>query len=418
MITDEEKRMFKDDLDLVMCKYSIDFPFWGVLSERVKYSLTKNGPIQTAGMTKDGHCIFNVDFVEKLRNENHYHKKLLFLVAHEISHFIFEHSPRMEDRNPLLWNCAADYAINLLLNLQFEDNQYIIKDALLDEKYKEMGAEQIYDLLLKDIDEQIKKLKIVDVREDGEGESDGGDGEGENGEIVEIRSRRVPLPSSEGKTQKQISEELTTHIKTAFSEAYTVAKNQGKLPSDFERAIVKILKPKVDWLRALRNKIRHGISRLEKRDITWTVPNRRFLNKSFIFPSNIGPDSPKICYAVDTSGSMSENDLSQAMGELDEIRKKFNAKVYVLDCDANVHNSKWLSVHDPLPILNGGGGTDFRPVFEHIYDKKLKPDYIVFFTDGYGDFGEDKGLPVLWVMTSDVKPPFGEVVHINVDFEG
>jgi predicted metal-dependent peptidase len=370
-------------------------------------------------MTSDGHCIFNIDFVEDMRKKHgdKFHKKLLFLVSHEISHFVFEHGDRVEDRDRYLFNVAADYAINLLLHYQFEkDNDYFIEGGCLDEKYKDLCAEQIYQLLLSDKDKTCKggdKI-IVDILGD-----PGDDGEGEDGEgDKEVRARRVPLPGREGKSKEQVSSELADHIRQAFTEAYAVAKSQGKLPADFERSIAKILKPKVDWLRALRNKMRYGVSRLEKRDVTWSIPNKRFLGRDYILPSNIGPESPKICYAVDTSGSMSQKDLEQAMGELEDIRKRFNAKVYVLDCDADVHSSRWITPFEPLPVLNGGGGTDFRPVFEHIQENRLKPDYVIFFTDGYGDFGDDPGLPVLWIMTSDVSPPFGETIRVNVPFDG
>lgn len=421
-ITDDQFRQFKDDLDTIMCKFSIAFPFWGVLAERCKFSLTKT-LVPTAGMTGDGHCFFNIDFVEGLKKkyQDKYHKKLLFLTVHEISHYVFEHMARREDRDPMLFNVAADYAVNLLLHYQFDrDNDYFIEGGMLDEKYKEMMAEQIYELLKnedKDAGEKGKEKIFVDILDgDGEGE---GEGEGEEGEGgMTVRDRRVPLPSKEGKSKEVAESEMADHIRRAFTEAYAVAKSQGKLPADFERAIAKILKPKVDWLRALRNKMRYGVSRLEKRDVTWSIPNKRFLGREYILPSNIGPESPKVCYAVDTSGSMSQKDLEQAMGELEDIRRRFNAKVYVLDCDADVHSSKWLNPHEPLPVLNGGGGTDFRPVFEHIQANRLKPDYVVFFTDGYGSFGDDPGLPVLWVMTSDVVPPFGEVVRVNVPFDG
>jgi predicted metal-dependent peptidase len=180
-----------------------------------------------------------------------------------------------------------------------------------------------------------------------------------------------------------------------------------------ERIINSHLKSKVDWVTALRQKMRFGTSRLEKKDVTWNFPNRRFLGGDFIFPSNIGPDSPKLAYAVDTSGSMSEEDLNNAIGELEDLRKKLNAKVYFLDCDAGVYSSRWISPFEPLPSLRGGGGTDFRPVFEHLKSNGIKPDYCVLFTDGYGEFGVDPKLDVLWVMTSDVKPPFGEVIRYN-----
>ena len=418
MISQDQIARFRDDLETIMCKYSIEFPFWGVLSERCKFSLVSSG-VPTAGMTSDGHCMFNVNFLEELRTKHKekYHKKLLFLTAHEVSHFAFEHGCRLGDRDQLMFNVAADYAINLLLSYQFDDKDYFIEGGMLDEQYKDMTAESIYEKLMQDPEnKQRKHSKVVmDILGDGDGD---GEGEGSDGETVTIRDRRVPMPSKEGKSDKQVESEIADHIVRALSEAFAVAKSQGKLPADFERAISRILKPKVDWLRALRSKMRFGMSRLERRDVDWLSPNRRFLGRDYILPSNCGPDSPKIAYAVDTSGSMSERDLEQAMSELEEIRKRFNAKVYVLDCDADVHSSGWLNPQQPLPMLNGGGGTDFRPVFEHLNKMRIKPDYCVFFTDGYGSFGEDEpNYPVLWVMTSDVKPPFGDLVQVNVPYE-
>jgi predicted metal-dependent peptidase len=136
-------------------------------------------------------------------------------------------------------------------------------------------------------------------------------------------------------------------------------------------------------------------------------------------PGNVGPETPKIVYAIDTSGSMSEKDLSQAISELEDIRKRFRAKVYFMDCDAQVHGSRWIQPYEALPKLAGGGGTDFIPVFDHLVANRIKPDYCVFFTDGYGSFPDSKPpFDTLWVMTSDVKPPFGEVVRVNVPYEG
>lgn len=418
-LTDDEVRDFKDDLGTILCKYSIDFPFWGVLSERCSFSLTRT-KIPTAGMDRFGNIVFNVDFCKELKDKygDKYHKKLLFLLSHEISHFVFEHCVRCEDRDPMLFNVACDYAINLLLHYQFEKNgDYFIEGGCLDEKYKEMTAEAIYELLKKDGKIKTKKIILDLSYDDGEGE-DSGEGDGEDGDTIVIRPRRVPLPDKQDKTKDQISNELKDHITRSLTEAFAVAKSQGKLPADFERAISKILKPKVDWLRALRQKLRFGVSRLEKRDITWSIPNKRFLGRDYILPSNVGPDSPKIAYAVDTSGSMSETDLQQAMGELEDIRRRYNAKVYVLDCDADVHSSGWIGPNQPLPKLNGGGGTDFKPVFDHLVEKRIKPDYCIFFTDGYGNFGDNpKQFPVLWIMTSDVKPPFGDVIQVNVPVE-
>jgi predicted metal-dependent peptidase len=415
-VTREEYNIFKQDIETVCYKFSLDFPFWGVLSERCSFSLTKH-LVPTAGITKTGHILFNVDFLSRIRQENPkvYGKKFLFLIAHEIAHFAFEHADRQGSRDAMLFNVAADFAINLLLNYQFEGNKdYFIEGGCLDEKYKDMSAEEIYELIKND--SKIKEDFGSGLGEDlmpGLSEEDVGEGG------VCVRERRVPLPDLRGKSPEQARQELSDWVGKATNEAFAVAKQQGKMPADFERAVSKWLKPKVDWLRALKQKMRFGISRTEKRDVTWSIPNRRFLGADYIFPSNVGPDKPKIVYAVDTSGSMSDTDLEQAIGELEDIRKKFGAKVYMIDCDANVHGSRWILPHEPLPKLKGGGGTDFCPVFDHLIENRIKPDYCVFFTDGYGSFPDNKPpFSTLWVMTSDVSPPFGEVVRVNVPYEG
>ena len=250
------------------------------------------------------------------------------------------------------------------------------------------------------------------------GQGDEGEFPGE-GDIVVIRGRRVPLPKkAPGKSPEQYRQEMKDYIRSAVSEAYTSAKSQGNMPAGMERVIIGHLKPKVNWLQALRQKLRMGCSRMASRDITWSIPNKRFLGREYVMPTNVGPDQPKIAFAIDTSGSMGAKDLQQAVSELEEIRKRFNAQVYFLDCDAGVYASRWISPYEKLPGLQGGGGTDFAPVFEHLIEKRIKPDYCVFFTDGYGNFGVDptQNFEVLWVLTNqEVKPPFGDVVRVDVD---
>lgn len=409
---------FDKDLKIVMVAFAREFPFWGVLSERCRFSVTTNKAVcDTACITPTGHIIFNLDFYEGLTT-----RQFLFLIAHELSHFIFEHAGRKGSRDHFLWNVATDYAINLMLKFQFDKSDFLIPGTLVDDKYEGWTAEKIYEDVVKNPPPQGKgKVYILDLSDDGEG-SDEGDGEGPGeGDVVVIRDRRVPLPKKgPGKSDEQHRQEIKDWIRSAICEGYACAKSQGSMPAGMERVIVGHLKPKVNWLQALRQRLRFGASRKASRDITWTVPNRRFLGASYIFPSNIGPDQPKIAFAIDTSGSMSEDDLKQAIAELEEIRRQFNAQVYFLDCDAGVYESRWIGPYEPLPALQGGGGTDFAPVFSHLIEKRIKPDYCVMFTDGYGNFGDDptSQFDVLWVITNQqVTPPFGDVVRVAVDNE-
>jgi len=405
---------FEKDLKVIMLAFAREFPFWGVLSERCRFSVTENeGICPTACITPTGHIIFNLSFYEKLTQ-----RQFLFLVAHELCHFIFEHSGRKGSRDHRLWNYATDYAINLMLKYQFERQEFLLNDMLIDDKYEGWTAERIYDELLKNPPKE-PRVYVMDLSGDLEGDEDG-DGPGD-GDIVVIRDRRVPLPKKgPGQSEEEHKQQVKDWIRSAICEGYATAKSQGSMPAGMERVIVGHLKPKVNWLQALRQRLRFGASRKASRDITWTVPNRRFLGASYIFPSSIGPDQPKIAFAIDTSGSMSEDDLKQAIAELEDIRKQFNAQVYFLDCDAGVYQSRWISPYEPLPALQGGGGTDFAPVFSHLIEKRIQPDYCVMFTDGYGNFGDDptQKFDVLWVITNQqVQPPFGDVIRVNVDNE-
>ena len=406
---------FEKKLNIVMLAFAREFPFWGVMSERCSFRLVsgKDHFCQTACIDKFGNMTFNLDFYEKLTD-----KQFLFLIAHEISHFIFEHLDRRGNRDPMVWNMATDYAINLMLKFQFEKPEFLIPDTHLDHKYEDMSAERIYDDLTKG---GLPKQKVFVLDLDDSGMDEGSGEQPGPGDTVIIRDRRVPLPERKpGQSAEQYKQEIKDYIKQAVCESYATAKSQGKMPAGMERVIVGHLKPKVNWLQALRQRLRFGVSRRQPRDTTWMQPNRRFLGASYVFPSTIGPDSPKIVFAVDTSGSMSEQDLKQAIGELEDIRKKFGAKVYFMDCDAGVYASRWLMPHEKLPLLQGGGGTDFAPVFHHLIEKRIKPDYCVFFTDGYGNFGDDptNQFKVLWVITNqEVQPPFGDVVRVNVDNE-
>jgi predicted metal-dependent peptidase len=85
----------------------------------------------------------------------------------------------------------------------------------------------------------------------------------------------------------------------------------------------------------------------------------------------------------------------------------------VITTDAEVHEV--VKVKDLKELLNkinfeGGGGTDFRDVFE----KVKKCNAMIFFTDGYATYPEDPPrYPVLWVLTKDnEKPPWGNVAYI------
>ena len=86
-----------------------------------------------------------------------------FVLCHEILHCVGDHMSRRGNRNPLLWNYACDYAINPILNVEIVNNQFEwptnsdgTRMGLYEAKYEGMKAEDIYDLLVEDAEQQKK----------------------------------------------------------------------------------------------------------------------------------------------------------------------------------------------------------------------------------------------------------------------
>jgi predicted metal-dependent peptidase len=367
-------------------------PFWALIAERLTISCSRNTP--TADITQNCYLRMNPDFVRSMST-----MQFAVLLAHEIGHVAFRHFHRRGSRDPFRWNVAGDYCINYLLGESF-GVKHLPTGGLYDRIYANNDTEEVYELLPPDVKTQYV---LLDLNLTGEGsplEGDGGDGE-TVGDVVVAEARLAP--PEDGREQEW---------NDILSGAMQQSKMQGNAPAGLVRAITKHLKPRLNWLDLLKQKVRQAVSIDDRENFTWMRPNRRFIYKDLVFPSLIGYEPPKIAVAVDTSGSMMQQEISQAMAEIEGIRKQFKAKVYLMDCDAACHSGGWILPHQSLPKLKGGGGTDFRPVFEHLNKMRVHPNIVVFFTDGYGAFPtEEPDYETLWVwteMNSPHNPPFGD----------
>ena len=144
-----------------------------------------------------------------------------FVLCHEILHCVGDHMSRRGSRDPLLWNYACDYAINPILNVEvvggaseWPANLDGSRMGLYEEKYEGMKAEDIYDLLVDDKQQQEKAdeafkddpqkgMHVIDADEDlGEPNEESvvqevGDEEGEEGEEGEGQKPGMPKPGEE-----------------------------------------------------------------------------------------------------------------------------------------------------------------------------------------------------------------------------
>jgi predicted metal-dependent peptidase len=119
---------------------------------------------------------------------------------------------------------------------------------------------------------------------------------------------------------------------------------------------------------------------------------------------------------------VSEKELAAFLSEVTEALQAYpEVRGWFLSCDADVHAVVQADGRTPLEDLvraiRGGGGTDFRPVFDWVREQGMMPSALVFLTDGMGTYPDQPPpYPVLWVLSPQhQKPPWGKHVVIDLD---
>jgi predicted metal-dependent peptidase len=335
-------------------------------------------------------------------------KELNFLVMHEAMHKAYRHLTTWkhlfeEDRRCA--GAACDYVINQQL-VDYDPNQTMIsmiECGLIDEEYRGMDTQQIYDILRKQKKEKGKG------RKPGDGET-GDDGLGGFDEHDFDGAKEL------GEEEKKV---LTRQIEDALRQGGMLA---GKLGANADKQFDELVDPKVDWKDVFRQWCKAVAAGRDRS--TWRKPNRRFLHNDIIMPSMESVTLGRIVVGIDTSGSIGMRELAEFYSELVAICTDVMPEcVDLLYWDTKIASHETYS-QDMLGSIvqttkpKGGGGTDPDCIPVYIKEKRLDPVCVVILTDGYiGRCEEDlwTGLaPTLWVVTENKgwKPPYGQSVNM------
>lgn len=145
-------------------------------------------------------------------------------------------------------------------------------------------------------------------------------------------------------------------------------------------------------------------------------PSRRRESSEFLWPGE-GGRTAELAVALDVSGSIDAERLAHFINELAALRAMLPLDIYVLAADTHVRWAREVAPHEALhlPDAAGGGGTDFRPVFEWLEARGRPPDALLYFTDGEGRYpSQAPSWPVLWIVPPGIEPPWGEKVVADV----
>lgn len=195
--------------------------------------------------------------------------------------------------------------------------------------------------------------------------------------------------------EKELINQQIDHM--AKEVATQVQRMAGKIPGEFKQYIDNLFKQKpavFNWKAYFRRLLGTAIETFPKK-------SRRKESKRFDGAAGIKQKHKhKILVAIDTSGSVSDDELKDFFEEINHIYKA-GAQVDILEFDYSVqrtypYNGKWDG------SISGRGGTNFEPPIQWLNERRHVYSACALFTDGYA---ETEGLhpmkEIIWVITSD-----------------
>ncbi len=386
----QEDRLVKSRIKMLM-----EYPFFGQLALYLKLVETKAIP---TGATDGKNYYYNPDFVDKLTDE-----EVNFLTAHETLHPALGHIWRGQGKDRLIFNHATDYVINGMIREcdPHEKTFKMIKGGLYDERFAGMSSEEIYEILINDENYVNKARQMA-------GQGNGGT----------IDSHEVWGNGVEGIEGNEVDggnglEDWQGRVVQAAQQAE--GKKKGDIPALFKRLLKNLTTPQKNWRQLLAEFVEQEIT-----DYGFSPPDRRFSHADIILPDFSEPEDlvRNLVFAVDTSGSITEEYFKVFISEVVGCLNQFGGKVKgtLIYCDANIAENGVYDLddaHKSLPV--GGGGTDFRPVFNWVNDNMQDCVGVVYLTDGEGAYPQKApNYPTLWVLTQEYSVPFGMKTDLKV----
>jgi len=384
----------------------LDKPFLGALVMRLP--MVEADPGWCATTATDARSLYyNRSYIENLTVS-----QTQFVLAHEALHCALSHFSRRYHRVKFRWDIACDFAVNPLL---MHDDLTPPPNALYLEEYEDMTAEEIYPFIEEHDDSELLDQHLYDSESDGEQEnnSQGGKGGGSSDKELDedeaggANGAKAPPPLSVEEQQQ-----LEVQWRQRMASAAQQALQAGKLSGAMARMVDHMLQPQLPW----RMLLARYMTATARDDYNYSRPSRR--EGEAIFPS-LRSAEIEVVVVLDTSGSISDREIGEFLSEVNAIKAQARATITLHACDAALSEKgpwsfpPWEECLLPQE-LEGGGGSDFRPVFEWLEREGRRPDLLVYFTDALGEFPEQEpNLPVIWLVKGKAKVPWGQRVQLN-----
>lgn len=354
--------------------------------------------------------------------------EMIYIFCHEIEHIVLNHpadciryNPQKDMATALKLNIAMDASINDKLTADSRTNGFSV--------ISEPTGAITSSFLCENFDMHVKPLQAFDYYFERIPDS-----KNSGNTPIKIclphsdnRNEIITEPKRKGtiyipcRTTIDDPDEVTSIIKRFVSDVCKGMSEsmRGRLPDYQKKVLNKLMsQPVISWKQLLKRYIGtipdgHRKTRLR---LSRRQPER------YDISGHINDRIIKLVVAIDTSGSMSTEDLERIMVEIFDIIGTRKCETTVIECDAEIKRIyKIRSVKDVSYDINGGGGTSFIPVIKYINSNRYFRDAIlIYFTDGMGNTSIPRPLTrrTMWILHNEhcklsVRNPHGEVLVMD-----
>ena len=415
----------------------VKYSFWSFVIAKMQLTIDRSVPTAGAGFFNNNYqLIINPDFFNPLPLEQR-----LGILIHECQHVVLKHIFRKGERDHKLFNVAADMALNQMIERTWLPEGAIYPDLFKDEKGKtwpeNRTAEQYYQLLKEEQKNQQQEKEDQEGQGDqedqedcencsGSGEQDGPDGDkeecpnckGSGKEPQEGSNNFQPKNGNPNLTgQEEITidshelwdkispedEELASQMMEGILEN-AMEKSRGNAPGNMEMLLsLWKTKPVISWKKVMKKYISSKVGgkrgTIKRRD-------RRQPHRIEIKGKRSFYDTPQVIVGLDTSGSMSNEEIANALVEINEVCKVTKSKLNIVQIDTDIKGSEEYDPKKKDFKRKGCGGTYMGAMAEYLIEEKINYDVMILISDMYiEDVSTDKNWarvkkPTLWLNTS------------------
>ena len=358
------------------------WPYVSTVLYNLKF--VESGQVPTLAVDEGWRLYYSKEFVLQ-----HEAEPLATMLLHEVMHCVLRHGPRFRAINQPSelhpnWNIAGDLGINHVLDesrmnwgtftpLRF---QQFARYQLT----SEMSTEEIYFRIEAHLQKHPEDgIPIMDC-----------------GSVAGGAKRNYEIPKGDSDNSAVRSDQQDVMRDFVAQDILKYSKGEsgrGTVPGALLRWAQDLLEPQVNWRQELAGAFRASLATMSgRRDYKYTRPSRRQAamkvgTSELILPAMRKPVPPPIAIVVDTSGSISDDEVRDFLSEVDGIARThgISSGIWIIPCDAQVGKIQRVKTRSDIANieLEGGGGTDLRTGIAAAQLIRPTPKILVVLTDGF-----------------------------------